>query len=117
MIWLIHQLVRGLKVSIRGIFIGPPSFQPRRKRQVETPLAIPHGNRPPFQQFAYGPMLVRVWQNWSKRGELYFNLDIVREVGKGRIAKSFRPEDLDDVERCLYKVRAEAFGAKPTTGV
>ena len=106
MVWLIHQLVRWTVISIRVLFIGPTSFQPIRRRPAVDEVAIPHGNRPPFQQFAYGSMMIRVWRNWDKRGELYFNLDFVRQVGRGRTARSFRPGDLDDVERCLHKIRA-----------
>jgi hypothetical protein len=106
MVWLVHQMFRGLKIGIRAVFIGPPSFRRQEKRPPAAVDSIPHGDRPPFQRFAYGAMLIRVWRNWNKRSELYYNIDIVRDVGKGRTAKSFRPDDLDDVERCIWKVRA-----------
>ena len=106
MIWLIHQLVKGTVTGIRVLFIGPDSFQLGSKKAAQDTATIPYGNRPPYQQFAYGQVIVRAWRNWNSRGELYFNLDFVRDLGKGRTAKSFRPQDLDDVERCVYKVRA-----------
>lgn len=106
MVWLIHQLIRWSVIGVRVLVIGPTSFQPMRRRPVTEEVAIPHGNRPPYQQFTYGPMMIRVWRNWDTRGELYLNLDIVRQVGRGRTAKSFRPDDLDDVERCIHKIRA-----------
>ncbi len=106
MVWLVHQLIHGFCVGVRTIFIGPPSFQPMRKKPAGEDASIPYGNRPPFQQFTYGCVTIRAWRNWNVRGALYFNLDLVRQVGLGRVAKSFRPEDLDDVERCVHKMRA-----------
>ena len=107
MIWLIEFLVRKSWEAVLWTVFGPPRHWPKkRKKQEPTPAEIPTGDRPAFQRFTYGSMTVRVWRNWNARGELYFNLDFVRQVEKGRTARSFRPQDLDDVERCLYKVRA-----------
>lgn len=106
MVWLIQQLVYGLILGIRVVFIGPPSFRPMGRKPTADEVTIPTGSRPPFQQFTYGSVAIRAWRNWSKQGELYFNLDLVRLVGRGRVAKSFRPADLDDVERCVHKMRA-----------
>ena len=114
MVWLIYQLVRGLKIGIRGMFVGPPSFHPRREKPavnngrkgpVVDDVSIPYGNRRAYQQFCYGSMVIRVWRNWNKRSEMYLNIEIVRQVD-GRLAKSFRPEDVDDVERCVLRLRA-----------
>ena len=106
MIWLIRRSLFYLVAGCRLLVVGPQSYRPARRVTAEVMPEIPLGNRPPFQRFTYGSMTIRVWRNWNARGELYFNLDLVREVGKGRTAKSFRPQDLDDVERCLYKVQA-----------
>ena len=87
MVWLIHQLIRWTVIGTRVLLLGPMSFQPLHRRPAVEEVTIPHGNRPPFQQFTYGSMTIRVWRNWNQRGELYFNLDIVRQVGAGRTAK------------------------------
>lgn len=106
MVWLVQQLMRWLVVGVRAVVIGPPSFQPQRRKFEMVEVTIPEGSRPPFQMFTYGAMTMRAWRNWNARGEIYFNLDLVRQVGQGRLAKSFRPGDLEDVERCVYKMRA-----------
>lgn len=106
MVWLVQQLMRWLALGVRAVLIGPPSFQSKRSKFAMVEVTIPEGNRPPFQQFTYGSATIRAWRNWNARGEVYFNLDFVRQVGRGRLAKSFRPEDLDDVERCVHKMRA-----------
>ena len=106
MVWLVQELMRWLVVGIRVVVVGPPSFQSKRSKFAMVEVAIPQGNRPPFQMFTYGDVTIRAWRNWSASGEIYFNLDLVRQVGQGRLAKSFRTRDLDDVGLCVYKMRA-----------
>ncbi len=93
---------------LRFLLIGPESFRPIRSDRSKTQVSvdIPTGSRAPFQEFTYGHMVVRVWQNWSGQGDRYYNLDLVRTLGRGRLAKYFRPEDLDDARRCIDRISA-----------
>jgi len=91
MVWLVRLLIWG------------PSGSPAVKPQMgDNPI----GDRPPFQEFTFGNIRGRAWRNWSPRGEVYFSIDVVRLLAKGRIAKSFRPEDIGDAIRVLTRLQA-----------
>lgn len=93
---------------LRLLLIGPESFRLANSDRPKAPVMvdIPPGSKPPFQEFCYGQMVIRAWQNWNGQGERYFNLDLVRSLGRNRIAKSFRPEDIDDARRCVDRMSA-----------
>lgn len=89
---------------LRLLLIGPESF--RIPRRQASSVDAPVGDRQPTDAFTDGRMKLRVWKNYDKRGEVFYNFDLVRQVERGRHAKSFQLEDLQPAVNCLTRALA-----------
>lgn len=86
---------------LRLLLIGPSRFSPK-----ETRLHTPQSGREPFDVVDSGMMRIRFWKNLDSRGRTYFNLDLVRVVGRNELSKHFKGSDLDDIKFVARKAQA-----------
>ena len=58
--------------------------------------------------FTFGNVWARIWRNRDRSGKIYFRASFDRistDGDKVRLSKSFSPEDLADLKRCILRVQ------------
>lgn len=91
---------------IRWMLFGPPSHWPGAKKVAPEGTHQPESGKRPFAEVENGPMRIRFWRNTNMKGQVYFNLDLVRVVNPNQVAKYFKGNHLEDVRAVTYKAQA-----------